>query len=72
VGPLDEIDLLLFDAPSAILDSWRVVRGHLRRKQRASQTAIPAALDEEPTQPGKTSASEHFKAAQDALKEPGE
>jgi len=70
-SPVDEIDLLLHDAPTAILDSWRVVRGHLRRKSRPpSQTGGP--LDEEPTKPSIPSASEHFRAAQDALKRSSE
>lgn len=66
MGPVDEIDLLLHDAPLPVLDAWRIVRGHLRRKRPPSRTDLP--LDDVPTKPAIPSATEHFKAAQEALK----
>lgn len=66
MGPTDEIDLLLHDAPTAVLDAWRIVRGHLRRRKSPSRTDLP--VDDEPTKPGIPSANAHFRAAQDALK----
>lgn len=70
MGPSDEIDLMLHDAPLAVLDAWRIVRGHLRRRKAPSRTDVP--IDEEPTKPGIPSATEHFRAAQNALKPSGE
>lgn len=70
MNAVDEIDLLLHDAPQDILDYWRHVRGYLRRRKTPSRTDVP--IDEEPTKPGIPSASEHFRAAMDAFKTSGE
>ncbi len=71
MNAVDELDLLLHDAPQGVLDSWRVVRAHLRRKKVPSQS-LEAAIDDVPTKPGIPSTTEHFRAATSILKKAGE
>lgn len=61
---IQTLDAELESAPYEVSDAWRIVRGHLRRRQRPSQVAQP--IVEEPI-----TARQHFLAATEELKKGG-